>query len=152
MPTLYPPPGTRLSACGNLLLAILLELLLATQTMSFPFPSPRTTVRSFRDLEIKQLSCGTLWVTASLLLPIKATQNGYPASDSRQILRTQSLSVLGGTSLLRCVVVIFSKTCPGCFAVTTKYLLLQSLRAMRRTFTNALRHLHHDFCRTICSK
>ena len=152
MPTLYPLPGTRLSACGSLLLAIPLELSLATQTMSSPFPSPQITVRSSRDLEIEQSSCGILWATASLPLPTKVTLSGSPAFDSRQILKTRSSLVLDGISLSRCVVIFLSATCPGCFAISIKYLLLQSLRAMRQTFTNALRHLHRNLCRSIYSK
>ncbi len=96
--------------------------------MSSLFPSPQTTVRSSLDLEIELSSCGTLWATASLPSPTKVTLSGYPASDSRQILKTQSLSVLDGISLSRCVVIFLPETCPGCFAISTKYLLLQSLK------------------------
>lgn len=55
----------------------------------------------------------------------------------------------GWDKLVKVCGCISYETCPGCFAISTKYLLLQSLRAMRQTFTNALRHLHRNLCRTI---
>jgi hypothetical protein len=100
-PTLFPHPGTKPYAFGNSLLAKPPAPSSATPTMSSQYPFPQTTVRSSQGPATEQLSCGTLWGTASSPSPRRATRNGSHVCDSLQTLRTQSLLAVGGTSLLR---------------------------------------------------
>lgn len=60
VPTLFPPPGTRLSAFGSSLPVPPPVDLLDTPTMFSLSPSPPTTDKSFPDPAIVQSSSGTL--------------------------------------------------------------------------------------------
>ena len=140
MPTPSLPLGTRLFVYGNLQLALQLAASSATATMSFLSHSLPTTVKSSLGLVTVQSSSGTLWETANLPSPTRVIPSGFRAYASAQILRIRSLSALGGTSLSRYATIFirgWGNSVTGCFAIY-KYLLLQSFRAMRQTFTNAL--------------
>jgi hypothetical protein len=139
-PTLYHHPGTRLSDFGNLLRAILLEPLSAIPTTCFPFPSPQTIDRSSQDRVTGLSSYGTLWATANSPSQTRVTPNGSHVFDSLQTLRILSLLVLDGINLSRWVHVLLQDL-PMMLCNFIKYLLLQSLLAMRQITTGALRHL-----------
>lgn len=59
VPTLSPPHGIRPSVSGNSLQVPPHAASWATTMMSFPFPSPPTTGKSFRVRETEQSSYGT---------------------------------------------------------------------------------------------
>ena len=141
MHTLSPHPGTRPSASGNSLPALQPVVLLATLMMSSPFHSPPTTVKSSLAPAIVLSSSGTLSETASTLSPTRVTLSGFRAFDSARTPKTRLSLALDGTRSSRYVVALVLR-CGGrihmMLYVLQKYLLLQSLRAMRTTNTNVL--------------
>ena len=135
MPTLYPRLGTKPSASGNSPLVSPLVASSATPTTFSPSLSLPTTVKSFRDRVTARSSYGTPSETASSPSRIRVTRNGCLAFGLARTPRTRSLLALDGTSSLRYVRDILRRDLDlvtGCFAIY-KYLLLQSLRAMRQT-------------------
>lgn len=99
--TLFPHPGTRLSASGSLPLVPPPADLLDTTTTFSPFPSLPITDKLSPDPATVQSSCGTLSVTASSPSLRRDTPIGFHALDSALTHKTQSLSPLDGTSSSR---------------------------------------------------
>lgn len=133
--TLFQRPGIRLCGSGSWPPAAQPDDSSATPTTSSPFPSPPITVRLSQALVTEQSSCGTHSATANTPLPIRVTPSGFPACDSAPTHRTPSSCPLAGTSTSRYA--DHTKLVPTAFSPETmlhvfkRYLLLQSLRAMR---------------------
>lgn len=85
----FPPPGIRRSVFGSSPLVLQPVALLVTATTFSLCLSLPTTVKSSLVLEIGQSSCGTRSEIASSPLRKRATQNGYHAFGSAQILKLQ---------------------------------------------------------------
>merc|ERR1711939_11741 len=101
VPTLSPPPGTRLSASGSFPPVPPPADLSDTPTMFSLSSSPPTTDKSFLDPATAQSSSGTPSVTASSLSLRRDTPIGFLALDSVLTPRTQSLSAVDGTDFVR---------------------------------------------------